>query len=72
MELIEPMKQRIPESRPPMDVVLARWKTIKAAINTSTFRWRLVPRSEATIERVINNTVAAAWEGLSQLKKLVA
>ncbi|KAJ2986031.1 hypothetical protein NUW54_g9929 [Trametes sanguinea] len=69
--LIDRMKQRQPSARPTADELLAQWRNIRDALNKNTFRWRLVPRSEAAIERVINGTVAVAWEGINHLKKYV-
>lgn len=34
-------------------------------------RWRLSPKNEPALERVVNDTVAVAWEGVYRLKKLV-
>ncbi|KAI9069045.1 kinase-like protein [Trametes sanguinea] len=69
--LIKLMKQTRPEQRPTAEQALQEWKKIRATLADSLFRWRLVPKGEAPIERVVNDTVAVAWEGIYHLKKLV-
>ncbi|KAI0657831.1 kinase-like protein [Cubamyces menziesii] len=69
--LIERMKQQQPSSRPTAEEALAQWVDIRDSLDQSTFRWRLPPKIEAGIGRVINGTVAAAWEGINNLKKYV-
>ncbi|KAI9069041.1 kinase-like protein [Trametes sanguinea] len=69
--IIEPMKGVRPEQRPTAEQALRDWQRNRATLSDSLFRWRLVPRSEAPIERVVNDTVAVAWEGIYHLKKLV-
>ncbi|RPD57465.1 kinase-like protein [Lentinus tigrinus ALCF2SS1-7] len=70
-DLIVPMRQTQPEARPTIDEVLERWKEIKTTLHPSLYRWRLGSKSEPAIERVFNNTVAAAWNGIYSLRKLV-
>ncbi|KAI0700983.1 kinase-like domain-containing protein [Cerioporus squamosus] len=70
-ELLVPMRQPQPEARPTIEEALSRWKEIKANLHPSLYRWRLGSKSEPAIERVFNNTVAAAWNGLYSLRKLV-
>ena len=65
------MKRQRPEERPTAEQILQEWQQKRATLNDSLFRWRLVPKSEQTIERVVNDTVAVAWEGIYHLKKLV-
>ncbi|KAH9888334.1 kinase-like domain-containing protein [Cubamyces lactineus] len=69
--LIEQMMRQRPEERPTVQQALREWQRIRATLNDSLFRWRLVPKSEQGIERVVNDTVAAAWEGIYHLKKLM-
>ncbi|KAI0330361.1 kinase-like protein [Cubamyces sp. BRFM 1775] len=69
--LIEKMKRQRPEERPTAEQVSQEWQQKRATLNDSLFRWRLVPHSEQAIERVVNDTVAVAWEGIYHLKKLV-
>ncbi|KAI8970998.1 kinase-like protein [Trametes punicea] len=69
--LIERMKQHHPSSRPSAEELLSRWMNIREFLNKNTFPSRLILRSEPAIGRVINETVAAAWEGISHLKRFV-
>ncbi|TFK85937.1 kinase-like protein [Polyporus arcularius HHB13444] len=70
-KLLVPMRQAQPQARPTADEALALWKQIKAALNPSLYRWRLGSKSEPAIERMFNDTVAYAWNGLYSLRKLV-
>ncbi|KAH9888332.1 kinase-like domain-containing protein [Cubamyces lactineus] len=69
--LIELMKRERPQERPTAEQTLQEWQRKRATLSESLFRWRLVPKSEQAIERVVNDTVAVAWEGIYHLKKLV-
>ncbi|KAJ2985791.1 hypothetical protein NUW54_g10029 [Trametes sanguinea] len=69
--LIETMKQQRPDQRPTADQALREWQKTRATLSESLFRWRLVPKEEPPIERVVNDTIAVAWEGIYHLKKLV-
>ena len=69
--LIELMKQERPQERPTAEQALEAWQRKRATLSESLFRWRLVPKSEQAIERVVNDTVAVAWEGIYHLKRLV-
>ena len=71
VSLIEPMTRQRPEQRPTADYMLQVWEQKRATINESLFRWRLAPKSEPAIERVVNDTVAVAWEGIYHLTKFV-
>ncbi|KAI0629585.1 kinase-like protein [Trametes polyzona] len=71
LPLIEPMTQRRPELRPTADQVLRKWTEQRATLNETLLRWRLVPRDEQPLSRVVNDTVAVAWEGVYRLKKFV-
>ncbi|KAJ2978676.1 hypothetical protein NUW54_g11251 [Trametes sanguinea] len=64
------MKQQRPEDRPTAEEALQEWKRIRATLSDSLFRWRLVPPTEAPMEKVINDTVAVAWEDLDRLHVL--
>ncbi|KAI8968722.1 kinase-like protein [Trametes punicea] len=68
---IEPMKRQRPEERPSAEQVLREWQKTRATLSESLLRWRLVPKTEPAIERVVNDTVAVAWEGIYHLKKFV-
>ncbi|KAI0629610.1 kinase-like domain-containing protein [Trametes polyzona] len=70
--LIESMTQTKPELRPTAHQVFREWEGIRTTLNDSLFRWRLVPRNEPPLDRVVNDTVAVAWEGVYRLKKFVA
>ncbi len=65
------MKQHEPGSRPPASELVANFKEIRDRQTPSSYRWRLGSKSEHAYERVFNDTVAVAWEGLNQLKRLV-
>ncbi|KAJ3001184.1 hypothetical protein NUW54_g6593 [Trametes sanguinea] len=69
--LIERMKQRQPQLRPPADDLLAQWKNIRDSLGSNAHRWRLSPKSEPAIGRMLNDTVAVAWEGINRLKDCV-
>ncbi|KAL7284782.1 hypothetical protein ACG7TL_002089 [Trametes sanguinea] len=69
--LIQLMKQIRPEQRPTAEEALREWKETRATLPDSLLRWRLVPKMEAPIERVVNGTVAVAWEGICHLRKFV-
>ncbi|KAL7284778.1 hypothetical protein ACG7TL_002085 [Trametes sanguinea] len=71
LSIIEPMKRERPERRPTAEEVFREWKETRSKLSDSLYRWRLVPKSEPPIERVVNDTVAVAWEGIYHLKKLV-
>ncbi len=61
LPMIERMKEEHPEMRPPMDEICTQWKNIKAKLEAWVYRSRLAAKSEPMIERVFNNTIAAAW-----------
>ncbi|RPD57821.1 hypothetical protein L226DRAFT_617158 [Lentinus tigrinus ALCF2SS1-7] len=71
MELIDPMKQREPTARPSAGELVVSFHEIRKRQSPSSYRWRLGSRSEPAYERVFNETVAVAWEGLSHLRRLV-
>ena len=70
-ELVMQMRQTQPEARPTMEKVLEDWKSSKATFNPSLYRWRVGSKSEPAIQRAFNDTVAAAWNGLVSLRRLV-
>ena len=70
-DLLESMRQTAPEARPTIDEALSTWRGIKATLPSSSYRGRLASKSEPAIERAFNDTVAAAWNGLYSLKRLV-
>ncbi|KAI0629613.1 hypothetical protein C8Q77DRAFT_1065309 [Trametes polyzona] len=67
--LIDAMKRLQPQARPPADQLLAQWMAIRDSLGQNTYRWRLSSKSEAPLGRMINDTVAVAWEGINNLKK---
>ncbi|KAI0819187.1 kinase-like domain-containing protein [Trametes gibbosa] len=71
LSLIVPMTQQRPDLRPTAEQVLHEWTRARSNFNESTLRWRLVPKGEPPLERVLNDTVAVAWEGVYRLRKLV-
>ncbi|KAI0365102.1 kinase-like protein [Pilatotrama ljubarskyi] len=71
LSLIEPMTARQPEARPTAEQALQEWVKTRAKLSETLYRWRLGPKSEPAFERVMNDTVAVAWEGVYRLKKLV-
>ena len=71
LELIEPMKQQVPSARPSALDLVSRFKEICSRQNPSSYRWRLGSKSEPVYERVYNEAIAVAWEGINHLRKLV-
>ncbi|KAI0669473.1 kinase-like domain-containing protein [Trametes maxima] len=71
LPLIEPMTLQRPDDRPTAQQALQKWENRRADIQDSLYRWRLGPKSEPTLERVVNDTVAVAWEGVYRLKQFV-
>ncbi|CDO69429.1 hypothetical protein BN946_scf184791.g24 [Trametes cinnabarina] len=69
--IVEKMRQQVPEDRPSAADLLHEWEGLRADIKESLYRWRLGPKSEPPLERVLNDTVAVAWEGIYHLKKFV-
>ncbi|KAH9851120.1 kinase-like domain-containing protein [Lenzites betulinus] len=70
--LTVPMTQTQPGLRPSAAQVSEQWTKMRASFNDASLRWRLVPKDEQPLERVVNDTVAVAWEGVYRLKKFVA
>ncbi|KAI0774951.1 kinase-like domain-containing protein [Trametes elegans] len=71
LPLIEPMKQMEPHLRPMVEEVMQEWVKTRATVTEYLFRWRLAPKVEPAIERVVNDTVAVAREGVYRLTKFV-
>ncbi|KAI0669476.1 kinase-like domain-containing protein [Trametes maxima] len=71
LPIIEPMTQQQPAARPTAEQALREWEKRRVDIQDSLYRWRLGPKSEPTLERVVNDTVAVAWEGVYRLKQFV-
>ncbi|KAI0634044.1 kinase-like protein [Trametes polyzona] len=69
--LVEPMKSRGPQKRPSAEDVLREWESIRAGLDEPLFRWRLGPKSEPAIERMVKDTVAVAREGVYRLRQFV-
>ncbi|CDO77756.1 hypothetical protein BN946_scf184993.g19 [Trametes cinnabarina] len=69
--LVESMTRQQPQQRPTAEQALQEWMKTRATLGETLFRWRLAPKEEPAIERVVNDTVAVAWEGIYHLKKLV-
>ncbi|KAI0765741.1 hypothetical protein BD413DRAFT_637951 [Trametes elegans] len=67
LPLIEPMKQMEPHLRPTVEEVMQEWVKTRATVAEYLFRWRLAPKVEPAIERVVNDTVAVAREGVYRL-----
>ncbi|KAI0753329.1 kinase-like domain-containing protein [Daedaleopsis nitida] len=70
--LLAQMKNQDPSKRPPIEDVIAHWSRYKSEMPPAAHRWRLSLKSEQKIERAYNDAVAAAWQGLNDLKKMVA
>ncbi|CDO69430.1 hypothetical protein BN946_scf184791.g25 [Trametes cinnabarina] len=71
LPLIERMTKRNPQERPSSEELLAQWVEIRDSQPKHIYRWRLSPKSEPAIGRMINDTVAVALEGINHLKKYV-
>ncbi|KAI0827759.1 kinase-like domain-containing protein [Trametes gibbosa] len=72
LSLIEAMTQKEPGRRPTAQEVAREWEKTRTTLNESLLRWRLVPKGEAPLERMVNDTVAVAWEGVYRLKQFVS
>ncbi|KAI0325868.1 kinase-like protein [Cubamyces sp. BRFM 1775] len=64
--MIERMKQRQPELRPAASDIHAQWIDIRDSLNKGSHRWRLSPRTDTAIGRMLNDTVAVAWDHLKK------
>ncbi|KAI0634040.1 kinase-like protein [Trametes polyzona] len=71
LRLVNPMKSAEPQKRPTAHQALREWHSIRADLDDSLLRWRLGPKSEPAIERMVKDTVAVAKEGVYRLRKFV-
>ncbi|KAH9886277.1 kinase-like domain-containing protein [Cubamyces lactineus] len=71
LPLIELIKQHDPDLRPPPDELVKMFKQMRALLQESDLRRRLVPTSEPAYERLFNDTVAVAREGFNNLRRMV-
>ncbi|KAI0765735.1 kinase-like domain-containing protein [Trametes elegans] len=71
LPLIDPMRKTSPSLRPTAAQALEKWHEIRAELHESLYRWRLGPKTEPAFERMVNDTVAVAWEGIHRIKKFV-
>lgn len=65
------MTQPRAADRPTAEQAFQQWEGIRRGLAKSSFRWRLSPKAEPPLERVLNDTVAVAWQGIYQIKKFV-
>ncbi|KAL7277640.1 hypothetical protein ACG7TL_008567 [Trametes sanguinea] len=66
-DLIDVMKRQQPEQRPPVAELVQMFDKVRKTRNPSSLRWRLAPKSEPAYERLFNDTVAVAKNGLNVL-----
>ncbi|KAJ2998331.1 hypothetical protein NUW54_g7042 [Trametes sanguinea] len=69
--LIDSMKQRQPELRLPAADLVVLYDQILTTLSKNAPRWRLSLKSEGPLERMLNDTVAVAWNGISNMKRYV-
>ncbi|KAI0351973.1 kinase-like protein [Trametes cingulata] len=69
--LVEMMRQQDPHVRPSAAELVTMYNQMRALLQESALRRRLVLSSEHTYERLFNDTVAVAREGISNLKRMV-
>ncbi|KAI0633106.1 kinase-like domain-containing protein [Trametes polyzona] len=69
--LINCMKQKQPELRPPAGELVGMFKQLCKLENPSKARWRLSPRTESAPERMINDAVSAVKGGIMDIKRFV-
>ncbi|KAJ3017218.1 hypothetical protein NUW54_g639 [Trametes sanguinea] len=69
--LIDSMKQRQPEMRLPAAELVVLFQKINKTVTKNALRLRLSLKSEAPYERVLNDAVAVAWNGINNLKRYV-
>ncbi|KAI0806721.1 kinase-like domain-containing protein [Fomes fomentarius] len=63
LPLIDKMKHETLSMRPSVEEVIIQWESIKKTA-ADKHRWRLSPKSEPQVERMINDTVDYAWQRL--------
>lgn len=61
---------RNPDERPTADLAIQHWCNVKDQLDVSVARWRLRKRDESIGERVVLDTVAAARQGIHNVKRL--
>ena len=66
------MKWKVPAQRPSAEAAEHIFDSIYNHADESLLRWRLRSRQETAPERVMYDTVAAAREGIYQLKRLMS
>ncbi|KAI0330382.1 hypothetical protein GY45DRAFT_1250942 [Cubamyces sp. BRFM 1775] len=69
--LIDAMKRQQPSLRPTADELVEMFQKTKQTLTPSGIRWRLGAKSEPAYERLLYDTVAAAKDSLSQLRRYV-
>lgn len=69
--LINCMKQRQPELRPPASELMGMFQQLCKLENPAKSRWRLSPRTESAPERMVNDTIAAARDGFNKVRRFV-
>lgn len=70
-ELVDAMKRRLPSQRPTAVELIEIFQKARKKLTPSTLRWRLSLKSQPAYERLFNDTVAAAKDGLSRLRRFV-
>ncbi|KAH9888342.1 kinase-like domain-containing protein [Cubamyces lactineus] len=70
-ELVDAMKRRQPSQRPTAVELIEIFQKARKKLTPSTLRWRLSLKSQPAYERLFNDTVAAAKDGLSRLRRFV-
>ncbi|KAM5541462.1 hypothetical protein V8D89_005016 [Ganoderma adspersum] len=71
-QLVDMMKWKNPAQRPTADAALHVFKSIYNHTEEAHLRWRLRACGETAPERIVYDTVAAAREGIYQLRKLMS
>ncbi|KAI0800216.1 kinase-like domain-containing protein [Fomes fomentarius] len=66
--LIDTMKHEAPSMRPSIDQTIAHWKDLKKSV-TKKHHWRLSPKAEQPVERIVNDAVDLALRSYNGLWK---
>ena len=66
------MKRKDPAERPTAEAAYHIFESIYSQTDQTLLRWRLRSRAETTSERVVSAPVAAAREGIYQLRRLIS
>ncbi|KAI0364009.1 kinase-like protein [Pilatotrama ljubarskyi] len=69
--LLDLMRHHDPDGRPSAEELVKMYNQMRALMQEPTLRRRLVLSSEAAYERLFNDTVAVAREGINNLKRMV-